>query len=51
MSSVLPDMMYNSAVSEGMPMQPQARGMGFNADLVVLLKFLDMGTRAAANLR
>ena len=51
MSSVLPEMMYRSAVSEGLPLQPQARGMAFNADMVVLLKFLDMGTRAAVNLR
>ena len=51
MSSVLPDMMYNSAVAEGLPLQPQGRGMAFNADMVVLLKFLDMGTRAATNLR
>ncbi len=51
MSSVLPDIFYQSAVAEGLPLQPGARGMAFNADLVVLLKFLDMGTRAAVALR
>lgn len=51
MSSVLPDMFYRNAVAEGIPLQPGARGMAFNADLVVLVKFLDMGTRAAVQLR
>lgn len=51
MSSVLPDPFYHSAVAEGMSLQPGARGMAFNADLVVLVKFLDMGTRAAVQLR
>jgi len=51
MSSVLPEMFYRNAVAEGMPLQPGARGMAFNADLVVLVKFLDMGTRAAVQLR
>jgi hypothetical protein len=32
-------------------MSPGARGMAFNADMVVLVKFLDMGTRAAVQLR
>ena len=39
------------AKSEGFPLQPNARGMAFNADMVALIKFLDMGTRAAPNLR
>jgi len=51
MSSVLPEMFYRNAVAEGLPLQPGARGMAFNADLVVLVKFLDMGTRAAVQLR
>ena len=51
MSSVLPEMFYRNAVAEGIPLQPGARGMAFNADLVVLVKFLDMGTRAAVQLR
>ena len=51
MSSVLPDTFYRSAVAEGLPLQPGARGMAFNANMVVLVKFLDMGTRAAVQLR
>lgn len=51
MSSVLPDMFYRSALAEGLQLQPGARGMAFNADMVVLVKFLDMGTRAAVQLR
>jgi hypothetical protein len=51
MSSLLPESMFRSAVSEGHPLQPMARGIAFNADMVVLLKFLDMGTRAATTLR
>ena len=51
MSSPLPELFYNSAVAEGIRLQPGARGMAFNADMVVLLKFLDMGTRAAVTLR
>lgn len=53
MSSVLPETIYQRAVAEGFALEPNARGMAFNADMVTLLKFLDMGTRAAApkNLR
>lgn len=53
MSSVLPETIFNRAVAEGMELKPNARGMAFNADMVALLKFLDMGTRAATpgNLR
>jgi len=51
MSSVLPEPFYRHAVAEGMALQPGARGMCFNADMVVLVKFLDMGTRAAVQLR
>ncbi len=51
MSSVLPEPFYRNAVAEGMALQPGARGMAFNADMVVLVKFLDMGTRAAVQLR
>lgn len=48
MSSVLPDSIYKRAVAEGYELQPNARGMAFNADMVALIKFLDMGTRPAA---
>jgi hypothetical protein len=51
MSSVLPEPIMQRAVAEHFPVQPGARGMVFNADLVCLLKFLDMGTRVASNLR
>jgi len=51
MSSTLPDIFFKSAVAEGFPIQPGARGMAFNADMVVLVNFLDMGTRAATTLR
>ncbi len=51
MSSPLPEPIYNSAVAEGFALAPGARGMAFNADMVVLIKFLDMGTRAAVQLR
>jgi hypothetical protein len=51
MSSPLPEPFFRSAVAEGMTLEPGARGMAFNADMVVLVNFLDMGTRAAANMR
>ncbi len=51
MSSPLPEPFFRSAVAEGFSIQHGARGMAFNADMVVLIKFLDMGTRAAVQLR
>lgn len=51
MSSPLPDVFFKNAVAEGLPLQTGARAMAFNADMVVLVKFLDMGTRAAVTLR
>lgn len=48
MSSVLPDSIFQRAVSEGQELKPNARGMAFNADMVALIKFLDMGTRVAS---
>jgi hypothetical protein len=51
MSSTLPEPFYRSAVQEGYQLQPAARGMAFNANMVVLINFLDMGTRAAVQLR
>ncbi len=51
MSSVLPDKLYQNAVAEGFQLQPGARGMAFNARMVELIKFLDMGTRVASALR
>jgi len=51
MSSVLPDPFYQHAVAEGFPLQHDARGMAFNADMVCLIQFLNMGTQAAPGLR
>jgi hypothetical protein len=51
MSSPLPEKMFQSAVAEGFELQPGARGMAFNADMVSLIRFLDMGTRQARVLR
>jgi hypothetical protein len=51
MSSVLPPPIFDRAVQEGFAVQPNARGMVFNADMTSLLQFLDMGTRIAKNLR
>ncbi|MFO0901522.1 MAG: vWA domain-containing protein [Pirellulales bacterium] len=51
MSSDLPEKMFQSAIAEGFELQSGARGMAFNADMVSLIKFLDMGTRVAKTLR
>jgi len=51
MSSELPQPFFQAAVSEGFGLKQGARGMAFNADMVVLVKFLDMGTRATMQLR
>jgi hypothetical protein len=51
MSSLLPEPLLKSAIAEGYAKGPGARGMAFNADMAVLIKFLDMGTRAAVPLR
>ena len=51
MSSVLPDPFFRHATMEGFQLQPNARGMAFNADMVCLIQFLNMGTQAAPGLR
>jgi hypothetical protein len=51
MSSVLPTPFVRHAVQEGLQMQTNARGMAFNADMVCLIQFLNMGTKAAPGLR
>ncbi len=51
MSSILPEPFFNHAIAEGLPLQPGARGMAFNADMVCLIQFLNMGTQAAPGLR
>jgi hypothetical protein len=45
MSSKLPESIYQRAVADGIELQPNARGMAYNADMVQLIRFLDMGTR------
>ena len=50
MSSVLPQGLLAAAQSEGYVAGAEARGFAFNADLVDLIRFLDIGTRAS-NLR
>jgi hypothetical protein len=49
-SSVLPESLRNLARNENFVLGPTARGFAFNADLVELIRFLDIGTRAS-NLR
>jgi hypothetical protein len=49
-SSPLPVSLKKLAQNEGLNLGTDARGFAFNADLVELIRFLDIGTRAA-NLR
>jgi hypothetical protein len=51
MSSVLPEPFLRHAMVEGFQLQPDARGMAFNADMVCLIQFLNMGTQVAPGLR
>lgn len=46
-SSVLPASMRELARAEGFSLGPEARGFAFNADLVELIRFLDIGTRSS----
>jgi len=50
MSSVLPENLREASQSEGYVLGEQASGFAFNADLVELIRFLDIGTRPS-NLR
>jgi hypothetical protein len=47
-SSVLPPHIQNAAKSEGYSVGSMARGFVFNADIIEVVKFLDIGTRAKA---
>lgn len=49
MSSELPPPLFEAADNEGFDLKSGAKGMAFNADMVALVKFLDIGTRV--NLR
>ena len=50
MSSVFPDNIVAQAQAMSIPVQEGSRGYVYNADMVALVQFLDIGTRAAANL-
>ena len=49
-SSLLPDNLRDLARAENFDFSSSTRGFAFNADLVELIRFLDIGTRAS-NLR
>ncbi len=51
MSSEFPDPVREMAAGMGLPVQEGSRGYVYNADMVALVQFLDIGTRAASNLR
>jgi hypothetical protein len=51
MSSVLPPKLLAAAKSDGYPVGSAARGFVFNADLVAIVRFLDIGTRVAQSAR
>jgi hypothetical protein len=48
MSSHLPPKMRDAAKGEGFQVDDESRGFVFNADLVSVLRFLDIGTRLAS---
>lgn len=50
MSSLLPPHIQSAAQQEGYPVTTHTRGFGFNATMVALIQFLDIGTRPS-NLR
>jgi hypothetical protein len=51
MSSVLPPQARDAARREGLHVGESARGFVFNADLVSVVQFLDIGTRVDRNVR
>jgi serine/threonine protein kinase len=51
MSSPLPPRLLDAARSDGFRLTAGARGFVFNADLVSVIRFLDIGTRMAHNVR
>jgi hypothetical protein len=48
MSSILPPKLMSAARDEGYAIHGPARGFVFNADLVSVIRFLDIGTRVAS---
>jgi hypothetical protein len=51
MSSPLPPRLLEAARGEGFRLEAGARGFVFNADLVSVIRFLDIGTRVAQHVR
>ena len=51
MSSVLPPKLMLAAKADGFAVNEGARGVVFNADLVAVVRFLDIGTRVTAAAR
>ena len=51
MSSEFPDSVVELAAGMGLPVKEGSRGYVYNADMVALVQFLDIGTRAASDLR
>jgi hypothetical protein len=51
MSSPLPPKLLEAARADGFPTGPRSRGFVFNADLVAVIRFLDIGTRVAQGVR
>ncbi len=51
MSSELPPKLLAAAKADGFAVAPKSRGFVFNADLVAIIRFLDIGTRVAQSVR
>jgi hypothetical protein len=51
MSSELPPKLLQAAKADRFPAAPGSRGFVFNADLVAVIRFLDIGTRVAQTVR
>jgi serine/threonine protein kinase len=51
MSSVLPPSLTEAAEGEGYHLEGEPRGFVFNADLVAVIRFLDIGTRVSQTVR
>jgi hypothetical protein len=51
MSSVLPPKMLAAAQEEGYPVKIESRGFMFNADMVSVVRFLEIGTRVSWSVR
>src|SRR5262249_44260360 len=51
MPSILPPALMRAAADEGYTIRGAARGFVFNADLVAVVRFLDIGTRVASAVR